>query len=122
MEIDKVIVIFSGTLIIMFIYSYFLRHKEAAIQVMGNTIHILVNGGYKPQTIVVKKGQKTTLQFERTDPSSCLEEVVLPDFGKRVYLPLNKTTEIEIQPDTVGEYEISCGMNMFHGKIRVEEQ
>ncbi len=121
MEIDKIIVILAGSLWILFIYSYFLNHKEDAVAVIGSKIHIRVDGGYKPQTISVKKGQKVQLEFERTDPSSCLEEVVLPDFGKRQFLPLNKKTEIEIAPSKTGEYEISCGMNMFHGKIVVED-
>ncbi len=55
-------------------------------------VHITVDGGYSPDVIQVKRGQPVTLQFLRRDPSSCLEEVVLPDFGVRERLPLNLET------------------------------
>lgn len=120
MEIDKIIVALSGIGFSAFIYWYFLMHKEAAVNIAGNVVNILVDGGYKPQVVKVKKDQKITLNFERKDPSTCLEEVVVPDFGKKAFLPLNQTTSIEIEPKKVGEYEFACGMNMFHGKIIVE--
>ena len=82
---------------------------------------IVVKGGYKPDVIKVRKGQPTTLKFHRKDESSCLEEIVIPDFNIREHLTLNETTDIIVNPDEPGEYEISCSMNMFHGKIKVEE-
>jgi plastocyanin domain-containing protein len=121
MEIDKLLVLIGGLGFIGFIYWYFLMYKDKAVSIAGNVIDILVDGGYKPQTVRVRKGQKITLNFNRKDPSSCLEEVVLPDFGKRTFLPLNKITSIEINPKKTGEYEITCGMNMFHGKLIVED-
>ena len=65
------------------------------------------------------KGKTTTINFFRKDPSSCLEEVILSDFKIRKYLPLNKKVSIEITPQKTGEYSFSCGMNMFHGKVKV---
>jgi plastocyanin domain-containing protein len=121
MGIDKILVLVGGVGFSVFIYWYFLMYHEKAVAVSGNSVRIRVDGGYIPQSVRVKNGQKITLQFFRVDPSSCLEEVVLPAFGKRAFLPLNETTSLEIEPQKVGEYEISCGMNMFHGKIIVEE-
>jgi plastocyanin domain-containing protein len=48
-----------------------------------------------------------------------LEEVVLGDFKVRKTLPLNQTVTIPITPQKEGEFVFSCGMNMFHGKIKV---
>lgn len=95
--------------------------KESESVDVANEITITVEGGYKPDVIRVRKGSSVTLKFYRKDESSCLEEVVIPDFNIREHLGLNKTTDIVINPSEVGEYEISCGMNMFHGKIKVEE-
>ena len=80
-----------------------------------------MDGGYSPEIIRVQKGQPVTLNFYRKDPSDCLEEVVLGDFGVRKHLPLGQTTPIEIKPEQAGEYTFSCGMNMYHGKIKVAE-
>lgn len=84
-------------------------------------VEILVDGGYKPDTIQIPKGKPTTIEFFRKDPSSCLEEVVLSDFKIRKFLPLNQKTEITITPNKVGTFPFSCGMNMFHGKVVVRD-
>lgn len=118
--LTKLFVTFFGGLLVNLIFWFFFARKESAVAA-GNNIVITVDGGYSPSTIQIKKNQKVTLHFFRKDPSSCLEEVVLPDFGKKVFLPLNQTIDIELQPEKTGEYEISCGMNMFHGKLIVKE-
>lgn len=106
---------------IVFTYWFFLMKKEDEVTKVSNgTITIIVEGGYSPNVISVPKGKTTTLLFFRKDPSSCLEEVVLPEFKIRKYLPVNQTTSIVISPKKEGTYEISCGMNMFHGKIVVK--
>lgn len=117
----NLIVNLAGISLIIFVYWFFLMKKESkAIEVKGE-ITITVEGGYNPDVIRIKKGDSVTLKFHRKDPSDCLEEVVIPEFNVRQYLPLNQTTNITINPKEIGEYSISCGMNMFHGKIKVEE-
>lgn len=121
MEIDKLLVSLFSIGGIAFTYWFFLMRKdEEAVVVKTNSVDIIVEGGYSPNVISIPKGKTTTLNFFRKDPSSCLEEVVLPDFKIRKYLSLNKTTPINVTPKKGGTYEISCGMNMFHGKIKVE--
>ncbi len=116
---DKIIVILFGFVGIVFTYWFFLMKKDKAVEV-ENSVDIAVDGGYSPNSISVSKGKTTTLTFLRSDPSSCLEEVVLPDFKIRKFLPLNKKVNIVITPKESGAYEIACGMNMFHGKILVK--
>lgn len=82
-------------------------------------IDITVDGGYEPSRVVVNPGQRVRLKFLRRDPSSCLEEVRLPDFHIAQNLPLNQVTPIEFTPDKPGTYEFTCGMNMFRGAIEV---
>jgi len=121
MSIDKILVAFFSLGGMAFVYWFFLMKKDdEAVVVSTNSVDIIVEGGYSPNVISISKGKPITLNFIRRDPSSCLEEVVLPDFKIRKYLPLNKTTPIQITPNESGIYEISCGMNMFHGKIIVK--
>lgn len=115
---DKIIVTILGLAGIVFTYRFFLVKKGKEVAV-SDTVDILVEGGYSPEIISVEKGKTTKLNFFRKDPSACLEEVVLSDFGIRRKLPLNEKIVIEITPQKRGEFSYSCGMNMFHGKIVV---
>ena len=117
--IEKFLVTTLGLGIVIFIYWFFFSKKSESIKASGK-IDILVKGGYKPENIQIKKGHTTTLVFKRTDPSSCLEEVVIPDFKVKKYLPLGEKVEIDITPEKSGVYKIHCGMNMFHAKLIVD--
>ncbi len=119
MSIDKIIVTIFSLAGIAFTYWFFLMRPENVVAVTSDSIDITVNGGYTPEVISIPKGKTTKLNFFRKDPSSCLEEVILSDFKVRKSLPLNKTVTIAITPQKTGEFIFSCGMNMFHGKIRV---
>jgi plastocyanin domain-containing protein len=119
MPIDKLLVLIFSIFGIIFTYWFFLMKKEQVFEATSDSIDILVEGGYQPDVISIPQGKTTKLNFTRRDSSSCLEEVVLSDFKIRQYLPLNKTVTIDITPKEKGEYQFSCGMNMFHGKLKV---
>lgn len=119
MTIDKIIVTITGILGILFTHWFFLMKKYAVVAA-SESIDITVEGGYTPDVISVPRGKTTKINFLRKDPSSCLEEVVLPDFKVKKYLPLNQKVSVSITPKKTGEFEFACGMNMFHGKIIVE--
>lgn len=116
---DKILVTTIGLLLLAFIYWFFFGKKEEIMDVVQGKVEIIVEGGYKPETITIPLMKPTTLTFFRKDPSSCLEEVVLADFKIRKLLPLNQRTEITITPQKTGTFPFSCGMGMFHGKIVV---
>lgn len=65
-------------------------------------------------------GEPVKLNFYRQDASSCLEQVLLPDFDKALNLTLNQTTSVEIVPEEPRKYNFTCGMNMYRGVIIVE--
>lgn len=115
---DKLIVTIFGIASIGFIYWFFFGKKEESVQAKS-VWSILVEGGYKPSTITIPLGKPTTLTFTRKDPNSCLEEIVLPDFKIKKFLPLHKAITVTISPVKKGTYDIHCGMNMYHGKIIV---
>ena len=119
MRIDQIIVLILSVMGIGFTYWFFLMKKEKQIEVT-DSVDIIVDGGNIPNTIVIKKGKTTKINFIRRDPTSCLEEVVLGDFKTRKYLPLNKKVTIELKPKEEGEFTYGCGMNMYHGKIIIK--
>lgn len=120
MTLDKIFVVVASLGGIVFTYWFFLMKKDKVVSVT-DSVDIIVEGGYSPNTISIPQGKTTKISFLRHDPSSCLEEVVLGDFKIRKFLPLNKKVTIEITPQKAGEYNFTCGMNMFHGKIIVED-
>ena len=117
---DKIIVTLVGMFGIAAVFWFFLGKKEQAVAVTDSA-EIVVDGGYTPAAITIPKGKKTRVTFLRKDPSSCLEDVVLPEFKIRKSLPLNQPVTVELEPMSAGEFRFSCGMNMFHGKIIVKE-
>lgn len=116
---DNILVIVLGLAGIAFTYWFFLMKKEKSVAVSG-AVEITVEGGYSPETITIQKGVTTKITFMRTDPSACLEEVVLSDFHIRRRLPLHQPVTVEITPRTSGKFTYACGMNMYHGTIIVK--
>ncbi len=119
MSPDKIIVAIVSVLGIGFTYWFFLGKNDKEF-VASDSVDIMVDGGYEPEVISILKGKTIKLNFLRTDPTTCLEDVVLGDFKVREHLPLNKKVVIEITPDKKGEFTYTCGMGMYHGKIIVK--
>jgi plastocyanin domain-containing protein len=84
-------------------------------------VEVAVRGGYAPATVRVARGRPVRLVFDRQEASGCSEEVVLPDFGIRKFLPPHERTTIEFTPAEVGSFEFTCGMGMLRGRLVVEE-
>ncbi len=118
---NTIIVTISGVIIIAWIVWYFWlwRSESVAAQTQGGIqdVDVTVKGGYQPAVIIVKVGQLVRLHFTRREVSLCGEEIVLPDFGKRAHLPENQSVSIEVTPVRPGEYEFTCGMSMYRGKL-----
>ena len=83
-------------------------------------IRVEVKGGYAPAVIRVRAGAPVRLDFHRDETNPCTEEVVIPDFGIRTYLPAHRTTPVSFTPAT-GTYEFTCGMGMVRGTIIAEQ-
>ncbi len=120
LPIDKLIMGFGGMIAILFVAWFFFGKKTQEVSA-ETQVRITVDGGYSPDVIRVQLGQPLTLQFLRKDPSGCLEQVVLPDFGIRQDLALDQETAVTITPRQAGEFDFACGMNMYRGKILVRE-
>jgi plastocyanin domain-containing protein len=84
-------------------------------------VRVEVKGGYTPSVVRVRAGAPVQLEFHRDETNPCSEEVVLPDFGIRAFLPPHQTTAVSFTP-AAGTYEFACGMGMLRGRIVAEKQ
>lgn len=114
----------AGILAIAWVLWYFLlAHRAAAVASPKQTgvqeIRVTVRGGYDPAEIEVQAGRPVRLVFDRKETSGCSEEVLLPDFRIRRFLPANQQTPVEFTPERPGEHEFTCGMGMLRGKLIV---
>lgn len=122
---DKVLSLAGAAVLVgLIIWWFFGKRKSESViatrQGDKQVVEIVVDGGYKPGVVELARGIKTDIVFIRKDSSACFEEVVLPDFGVRAHLPVNKSYTITIEPKDAGEYKYACGMNMFFGKVIVK--
>jgi plastocyanin domain-containing protein len=122
----NIIVTLTGLGLIGWIIWYFWLWKGETVDALEvsaggmQEVDITVKGGYQPSAIIAKAGRPLRLNFTRRESTTCGEEVVLPEFGKRAHLPEDMTVPVEILPQKPGEYEFTCGMNMYRGKLIVE--
>ena len=119
---DRAAAVGAGLALLVFFYVFFFgKHRIVAKPppLGPQEVTIVVLGGYRPDTVIAKKGMPLKLVFDRRESSPCSDEVVLPEFGIRQPLPANQKTVIEVTPTREGEFPFSCGMNMLHGRIKV---
>ena len=104
-------------------YFFFAERSTASATTSASgvqEVEIAVRGGYDPGVIRLKRGIPARLLFNRQETSSCSEEIVIPEFGVRKFLPPFEKTPVTITPDKAGSFDITCGMSMLHGKLVVE--
>lgn len=125
MEILRIAVIIIALLLIAFIVWWFFgKHTESAgkstIVNDGQTATIVVNGGYSPSTVILKKGIPAQVNFDMHDSTACLSHVVFEQLGVNKDLTKQKITTINIPSDKAQTFNFACGMDMFHGKVIVK--
>lgn len=124
---EKFLVLIGATLLIGFIAWWFSgkhrNNKTEATVLRSNKqeVVVVVNGGYTPNTVVLKQGVPASIVFDRKDPSGCFSHVMFPDFGINEELPVNEKFAVDIDTSKPGEYQYACGMNMFHGKVIIKQ-
>ncbi len=125
MSTADIIVIAIGLGLIVFIAWFFWGprgggYRAAATSSGYQEAMVLVKGGYTPDVIAVERGKPVRLSFRREETAACSEMVIFGDFGKSAKLPTGETVAVELLPEKPGEYEFSCQMGMFRGKLVVE--
>jgi plastocyanin domain-containing protein len=119
------LVLFAGLAAIGWVNWYFFFAQRSAVVAKAaggvQEVQIAVKGGYDPGVVRLKRGMPARLVFDRQETSSCSEEIVIPEFGVKRFLPAFKKTSVEITPEKTGTFDITCGMSMLHGKLVVED-
>ena len=80
---------------------------------------IIVEHGYSPDVITAKAGRLLRVYFLRKDLSYCDEEIVFPDFNRKIRLPHRVVVSTEFLPEKPGEYTFHCGKGKLKGKLVV---
>lgn len=120
------LVVLGGLAALAWVNWYFFlagRPSATAAAAAGGVqeVTIGVRGGYEPARVRVKRGVPVRLVFDRQENSGCSEEVVIPEFGIRRFLPAFKKTAVELTPEKAGSYDFTCGMGMLRGRLIVDE-
>ena len=121
MGIGQIIALVVGLAAIVFIIWWFFgKHQESVgtstIVNDEQNATIVVNGGYSPATVVLKKGVPAEINFDMQDSTACLSHVVFEQLGVNKDLTKQKITTVKIPTDKAATYNYACGMDMFHGK------
>ncbi|HEX6036415.1 cupredoxin domain-containing protein [Longimicrobium sp.] len=121
------LVVLGGLAAIAWVNWYFFLAGRSVATVTASAggtqeVTIGVRGGYDPAQVRVRAGSPVRLVFDRQETSSCSEEVVIPEFGIRKFLPAHQKTAVEIVPRAAGTYEFTCGMGMLRGRLIVERE
>jgi plastocyanin domain-containing protein len=111
----------AGIVVMALIVWWFWLYRPKTARAAGTRpIEILVaDGVYSPSRIEVPAGQAVTLRFLRKDPSPCAQKVIFDALGISRDLPIDKSQELVLTPDKAGEYEFTCEMGMYRGKLIV---
>lgn len=121
---DWIVVLFGTAAIAWINWWFFLARRPAAVATASSggaqEVTITVQAGYNPAEVKLKQGVPARLIFDRQETSGCSEEVVIPEFGVRKFLPAFQQTTIELTPEKTGTFDFTCGMSMLHGKLVVE--
>lgn len=83
-------------------------------------VNITVAGGYDPEVVKLEKGIPAELIFTRTNAQGCLDVVHSKTMNFEKQLPLNVAQTVSVPTDKAGEFEFSCGMDMFSGRVVIQ--
>jgi plastocyanin domain-containing protein len=108
-----------GLLIIaLIIWWFWLSRSKAIVMKKNPLIEIHVKDGvYTPPRIQVKTNTPITLRFIRDDASPCAKTVIFSDLNISKALPLHTPIDILLTLPHTGEYEFTCSMGMYRGKL-----
>ena len=114
-----IIVNLTGLLLIAaIIWWFWFSETSTTLTQATNIIEIKVKDGvYDPARIQAKINQPLILRFIRYDAAPCAEFVIFDSLNISRSLPIEKPTDIVINIKEAGEYEFTCQMGMYRGKL-----
>lgn len=77
--------------------------------------------GFEPSVVRVQAGKAVTLVVTRQTENTCATELVLPEAGVKVALPLHVPVAVTFLPAKSGTLRYGCGMQMMvSGRLLIE--
>ncbi len=108
-------------LLIGFIVWWFWLAKPSRRKAVTDSIDVIVDGGvYTPAVIEVTQDKPVILNFIRRDASPCAEKVIFAEMDVSADLPLDQEKKLELNPHQKGEFDFTCQMGMYRGKLIVK--
>jgi plastocyanin domain-containing protein len=105
----------------LIIWWFWISKSRIASIKIENFIEIKVKDGvYQPASIEATANHLITLRFIREDASPCAETVVFSSLNISKQLPLHEPADLSLNIKKAGEYEFTCQMGMYRGKLTVK--
>ncbi|SDD22077.1 Cu+-exporting ATPase [Sanguibacter gelidistatuariae] len=121
---SEIVIIVAALALTGFMAWFFFGPKKVRQAVMDEGVQVVrvkVQGGYSPDVIQVTRGVPVRMEFDRQETGDCTSRVVMPAFKVNQILPAYQTTTVELMPETTGDFEFACGMNMVRGHLHVTD-
>ncbi len=80
----------------------------------------VTRNGFEPALVRAEQGKPLELVITRTTDETCATEIVIPDAGLNVPLPLGKPVKVTFTPTRAGRLRYACAMGMLGGVIDVQ--
>jgi len=118
----EIIINLIGLFLIAFVVWWFWIFKNRSeARVEGSVLEIVVDSGvYEPSVIHAKAGEELTLRFIRKDSNPCSEKVLFDGLDISADLPVGTPFDLTFTPEKKGEFDFTCQMAMYRGKLIVE--
>jgi Cu+-exporting ATPase len=120
----QIVVTLSGVGSIAVLSGFFFRPRRAGLALERDRrqeIRVVVKGGYSPNVIRARTGAPLRIVFDRQEGGDCSSRVVFPELTQSAWLAPYALTNVDLVLNRPGTVVFSCGMNMIHGTILVED-
>jgi plastocyanin domain-containing protein len=77
--------------------------------------------GFVPSAVRVHAGTPVTLVVTRMTDTTCATEILIPDAGVKVALPLRTPVTVRFVPPRTGTLRYGCGMQMMVSGVLLVE-
>ncbi|MFP4130982.1 cupredoxin domain-containing protein [Thiohalospira sp.] len=77
----------------------------------------MADGAFEPAVVEVAAGRPVTLRVTRRDPAPHAAQVLFPDLDRVFDLPLDEPRSISLPSLEPGNYEFTCQMRLYVGRL-----
>lgn len=108
----------AGLIAAALVVWWFWLSKPKPRRASGGPVAItMADGAFDPSVVEVAAGQPVTLRITRRDPAPHAAQLLFPELDRAVDLPLDEPRSIALPPLEPGEYEFTCQMRLYVGRL-----